>query len=243
MDHVLHRGIIALKYRKILWRLCMEFIVVFSLMNWITVISVTERHPGGDGPHILGTATRLAQLVLDGDWSLFVLCFSSLLGPHPPFAYVPFMSVELMGFSPDTSHLWAGALVIWVCWDGVRRLSGSLFGFCWMMSLTPIWLQAEIAGIDLVAGATVVQSISHLAKSEGLRHRWHVVGWGAWMGAAFMTKYTAPMFLWAPCLVTGIWILRYQRWNRFTFGICFVSCGRISVVVHPCFQCVWVCYG
>ena len=207
------------KGKQFLWRIILECTVLYSLIQWVSLISTTGRHPGGDGPHILGTATRLAQLLLDGEWTLFVVCFSSLLGPHPPFAYVPFMSVEVfLGGSTSTSHLWAGALVIWLCWDGLRRLGGSLFGYFWMISLTPIWLQAEIAGIDLVAGATVIQSISHLAKSEGLRHRWHVLGWGAWMGAAFMTKYTAPMFLWAPCIVTGLWIIRYRRWDRLILG-------------------------
>ena len=111
-----------LSFRKILsvgWRIVLEFVVIYSLIHWINIIASTSRHPAGDGPHILGTATRLAQLLLDGEWSLFVVCFSSLLGPHPPFAYVPFMSVEFLGGgSTNTSHLWAGALVVWLCWDG-----------------------------------------------------------------------------------------------------------------------------
>ena len=149
----------------------------------------------------------------------------------------------LQGGSTETSHLWAGALVVWLCWDGIRRLGGSVWGYFWMFSLTPIWLQAEIAGIDLVAAVTVVQSVSHLAKSEGLKHRWHVFGWGAWMGAAFMTKYTAPMFLWAPCLVTGIWILRYQRLGSSYLGIPFLFDRCLAMVVNPLQECVWLCHG
>ena len=115
--------------------LLVECIVVYTLIQWISIIASTGRHPGGDGPHILGTATRLAQLLFDGEWTLFVVCFSSLLGPHPPFAYVPFMGVELFtGGSTETSHLWAGALVVWLCWDGIRRLGGSVWGYFWMVS-------------------------------------------------------------------------------------------------------------
>ena len=34
------------------------------------------------------------------------------------------------------------------------------------------------------------------------------------MGVGFMTKYTAPMFMWAPCLVAGYWILKRGLWRR-----------------------------
>ena len=202
-----------------IWRLLHEALILSTLYYWIQSIAVHQRYPGGDGPHIIGTAGRLAQQLRDGEFEWFVYCFSSLLGPHPPFAYLPFVGSAL--FFPEVSynHLIGGAIVLWLIADAMYRLRVGVLGFIGLWVWTPVWLQSENAGIDLVAAATVLQSVSHLARSNQLENRYHVFGWGAWIGAAFMTKYTAPMFLWGPCLVAGIWALKHKRLKRIAEGI------------------------
>ena len=196
-----------------------EMAAIALIYGWYFTVYEAGRSPGADGPHILGTSSRLAQLLLDGEWKLFILCFSSLLGPHPPFAYLPFTLSELISPSFVATHLLGSGIVLWLCWDGIRRMKGGLLGFLFFLSSSPIWLQAETAGIDLVAAATVVQSLSHLATSEELYHRRSTILWGMWMGAAFMTKYTAPMFLWGPCILAGWWVIKWSRWDRLLFAI------------------------
>ena len=195
---------------------------------WAWAIVQTGRWPSGDGPHVLGAAARLDQLLRDGDLLTFGWCFQSLLGPHPPGAYVPALLAEMVVGSGRWTHLLAGAGVLWLCWDGMRRLGGGVVAAVLLASAGPVWLQAESYGIDLVAAAAVVQCVSHLVASDGLSDRTHTLAWGAWLGVAFMTKYTAPMFLWAPCLVTGVVILRAGRWKRLAQAV-----GAFCVVALP----------
>ena len=169
-----------------IWRLIHEFMVIGTLYYWVQAICVHQRYPGGDGPHILGTSGRLAQLLKDGEFEWFVYCFSSLLGPHPPFAYLPFVASAFAFPEVPYNHLIGGAIVLWLIADAMYRLGAGVFGFAFIWVWTPIWLQSENAGIDLVAAATVLQSISHLVRSNSLENRYHTFGWGAWIGAAFM---------------------------------------------------------
>ena len=216
------------------WRLVHELLVVGTLYYWVQTVAVHQRYPGGDGPHILGTSGRLAQLLKDGEFEWFVYCFSSLLGPHPPFAYLPFVGSALAFPDVPYNHLIGGAIVLWLIADAMYRLGAGIFGFAFIWVWTPVWLQSENAGIDLVAAATVIQSISHLVRSNQLENRYHTFGWGAWIGAAFMTKYTAPMFLWAPCIVAGIWALKNRRMKRILEGI-----GAFCVVALPWWSTHW----
>ena len=203
-------------------------LIAFSIIwYWLLLISEQGRQPSGDGPHILGTATRLAQMLVDFNIGEFLKCFSSLLGPHPPFAYLPFVGAELIAPNKSWTHLVGGVIVLFISWDGIRRIGGGVIGLIWLMAATPIWLQAENAGIDLVAGACVIQSLSHLAKSDELQNKYHVMLWGGWMGAAFMCKYTAPLFLWAPCIIAGWWVVRRNQWKRLMQGI--IGFGIIAI--------------
>jgi hypothetical protein len=190
------------------------------LVAWGVGIAQTGRWPSGDGPHVLGASMRLAQLLWDGELGRLAWCFQSLIGPHPPGAYVPsFLTYSVLGTQGRWTHLVAGALVAGLCLDGVRRLGGGLPGWVWLLACPLVWLQAEAYGIDLVGAACVVQCLSHLAASKKLTHRVHSVAWGAWLGAAFMVKYTAPMFLWAPCVLAGVWVVRERRWKALGFGV------------------------
>lgn len=205
-----------------------ELIVWGSLYYWFSTIRAIGRYPGGDGPHILGTAGRLAQQLYDGAIYWFIVCFSSLLGPHPPFAYLPFTVSSVLFPEQSWNHLVGGLLVLWLIWDGLFRLRAGLIGWLWFAASPVVWNQAENAGIDLVASACIIQAISHLYASNQLRKNWHVWAWGAWIGASFMTKYTAPMFLWAPCLIAGYWSIRYGKWKKLGMGI-----GAFLLVAMP----------
>ena len=220
--------------RSWIWRVIHEFFVISTLYYWVQSIATYQRYPGGDGPHIIGTSGRLAQLLTDGEFEWFVYCFSSLLGPHPPFAYLPFVGSALVFPDLPYNHLIGGAIVLWLIADAMYRMGAGIFGFAFIWVWTPIWLQSENAGIDLVAGATVIQSISHLVRSDGLDNRYHTLGWGAWIGAAFMTKYTAPMFLWGPCVVAGIWAIKHKRMKRIFEGI-----GAFCIVALPWWSTHW----
>ena len=210
-------------------------VLVCSILYWyVSEIAVQQRFPGGDGPHIIGTAGRLAQQLREGEFEWFLYCFSSLLGPHPPFAYLPFMGSALLFPTVEHNHLIGGAIVIWLIADAFYRLNIGILGFIVLWVWTPVWLQAENAGIDLLAAACVIQSVSHLIRSDKLSDKWHTIGWGAWIGAAFMTKYTAPMFLWGPCLVAGIWALKHKRLKRIGLGI-----AGFGVVALPWWSTHW----
>jgi hypothetical protein len=206
-------------------------LAVVAIVGWARTVASTGRWPAGDGPHVLGVALRLAQLLRDGSLAEFSWCFPSLLAPHPPGAYAPAVfSYALLGEGRHV-HLAAGGLLLFLCWDGLRRLGNSPLvghlGLLWLMAGGLSWQQAEGYGIDLVAAAFVVQSLSWLAASEALRRRRAALLWGAWMGAAFLAKYTAPMFLIGPCLVAGLWVVWGGRWRQ--LGIAVVGWAVVAL--------------
>jgi len=190
-----------------------------TLTGWIALIANTGRYPVGDGPHNIGVAMRLSQLLWDLDLGTFYWCFQSLLAPHPPGAYVPaLLAFFLVGTGTAWGHLLAGAMGLGLIMDALRRFGGGLTSWIWLFATGLVWQQAEIYSIDLLAAAAVAQSLSHLHASEKLERRGHVLGWGAWMGAAFMIKYTAPFFLFLPCLLVGVWVVRHRRWRALGLG-------------------------
>lgn len=192
---------------------------------WLT--APLTRWPSGDGPHVLGTGLRLAQMIQDGEFYLALVCFSSLLAPHPPGAYLPGILGYSLSGGASWGHLLGGAIVLYACLDGIRRLGG-MWGCVWLGATGLVWVQAESGGVDLVAAAVVIQSLSHLAASERLRKTDSVMLWGAWMGLAFTTKYTAPMFLWGPCILAGWWVVRRNRW-----GALLLALGAFCLVALP----------
>ncbi len=206
-------------------------VAVAAILGWARTVAATGRWPAGDGPHVLGVALRLAQLLRDGALGEFSWCFPSLLAPHPPGAYAPaILGYTLLGEGRHV-HLAAGGLLLFLCWDGLRRLGGGPWaghlGLLWLMSGGLPWQQAEGYGIDLVAAAFVIQSLSWLAASDALRRPAAAGLWGAWMGAAFLAKYTAPMFLWGPCLVAAVWVVAGRRWRQ--LGIALAGWALVAL--------------
>jgi hypothetical protein len=190
---------------------------------WVQIVAASGRSPGADGPHALGIAMRLGQLLREGALGEFSWSFRSLLAPHPPGAYVPALLVQALMGPGEHRHLLAAGLVWLLIWDAGRRLGGGpLAGhltLLWAAAGGLAWQQAESYGVDFVAAAAVAQALSWLAASEALGQRRAAFGWGAWMGAAFLVKYTAPFFLWAPCLIGGLWVLLGGRWRQLGWGL------------------------
>ena len=201
------------RHRWILRHLLPWSLALAVLSCWVVGIAATGRWPSGDGPHSLGIASRLAGMLRSLELWEFTRAGHSLRAPHPPGAYAPAVVGYTLFGTASSAHLVGGALVLAACWDALRRMGAGLPGAIWLAGLAPVWLEAEGYGIDLVGAACVVQAISHLVASDRLTRPWSVTWWGAWMGAAFLAKYTAPMFLWAPCLVAGWWTLRDRRFR------------------------------
>ncbi|MDG1482317.1 MAG: hypothetical protein P8R54_22190 [Myxococcota bacterium] len=195
-----------------------HLILLVAVGAWMVMSAQLTRWPSGDGPHVLGTGLRLSQLIFDGEWYLALLCFSSLLAPHPPGAYLPGTLGYIVSGGAGWGHLLGGGIVLYACLDGIRRLGG-MWGCVWLGATGLVWVQAESGGVDLIAAAAVVQSLSHLAASDRLRKPGPTALWGAWMGLAFVTKYTAPMFLWGPCLLAGWWVVRRGRWRALLLAL------------------------
>lgn len=188
---------------------------VLVLAAWGAAIGQTGRWPGGDGPHLLGASMRLAQLFRAGELGELVRSVFTLVGPHPPGAYLPgTLAYTVLGSTVAHAHLVAGAGVLLVVWDAIRRLGGGVVGALVLAATPLVWLQAEAHGADLLAAACVAQALSWLVVSDRLESRRSAAFWGAWMGAAFLAKYTAPLFLWAPCLLAGVWVVQHRRWGQ-----------------------------
>lgn len=181
---------------------------------WAVLVIRSGRWPAGDGPHVLGTAMRLAQDLRAGELSAAWEGLGTLVGPHPPGAYL-LATAAFFGLGPTTAHahLLAGALVLLLLWDGLRRLGAGAVTALFVAATPLVWLQAEAYGLDLLAAACVAQALGWLAQSRGLRDPVAAAAWGAWMGLGFLSKYTVPLFLWAPCLVAGVWALKGRRWR------------------------------
>lgn len=202
------------------WRHARQLLVALvPALAWAGAIARTGRWPSQDGPHVLGIAGYLALLLRDGEINEFLWCLQLLVAPHPPGAYLPAALAYTPAGPGPGLHLLGAALVVALCVDGMRRLGAGVPGVVWLAALPLAWSQAENYGVDFIAAACILQSISHLVASDRLRRRGPAMRWGAWMGAAFLVKYTAPVFLVGPCLVAGVWVLQGRRWRTLALAV------------------------
>lgn len=190
-----------------------------ALAAWAALVVRADRWPSGDGPHVLGASMRLALDLRAGELGRFAESVGTLLAPHPPGAYLPWTLAYLVAGPGRHVHLLASAGLLLLCADAARRLGGGWVGALWLAASALVWVQAENGGVDLVAAACVAQSLSWLAASDRLRRPGSAAAWGAWMGLGFLSKYTFPMFLWAPCALAGLWVVREKRWKHLGFAV------------------------
>lgn len=193
--------------------------VTAGLIVWWALVVRADRWPSGDGPHVLGASMRLALDLRAGDFEAFVNHASTLLAPHPPGAYLPWtLAYALLGTGRH-AHLLASAALLGLCLDAIRRLGSGLSGALWLAAPALLWIAAEGGSVDLVGAACASQALSWLAVSDRLKRTGPASAWGGWMALGFLSKYTFPMFLWAPCLLAGIWVIREKQWRHLGLAV------------------------
>jgi hypothetical protein len=159
---------------------------------------------------MLALGMRLGAWLAEGELGRFARAFGSLSTPHPPLGYLP---LALAGaFTGDVRSIIAFADAVWLVLllDALVRLvrpapwwAGQL---AWLVGLSAsaTWWSADHAGFDLVTAATCAQALSWLHASEDLSRGRASLATGAWLGAAFLSKYSAPLVLAAPVGLVGL---------------------------------------
>lgn len=174
-------------------------------------IARAGRIGGADAPHLLGVELRLGQLIRDGDIGHAISAWWALLAPQPPFgALLGTVTTVLVGTWPLSAALCMG-LTLLAIFDALQRLSlrltegrlGGLLAWLAVLGSPFTWCSVEQYSRDLSVAAAVIQAVSHVAARDALQRRSSALAFGAWMGLAFGSKYTAPIFLIGPCLVVG----------------------------------------
>ena len=62
-------------------------VVLLGGLGW--PLAMAGRHPGADGPHMLGIAMRLGWELRTGQLFAAIDHASGMVAPHPPGAYLP----------------------------------------------------------------------------------------------------------------------------------------------------------
>ncbi len=176
------------------------------------VVGAAGRIGGADAPHLMSVDLRLGQLLLSGDLVHAARAWWALLAPQPPFGAVLGTLCAVVTSGRPVGLMLAMGLTLLLVFDALQRLSlrmtgGRLGGgVAWLAVLASpfTWSSVEQYSRDLSAGAAVLQALSWVCMPGALATRRSAVGFGAWMGIAFATKYTSPVFLVGPCLVVGL---------------------------------------
>ena len=79
------------------------------------------RVPGGDAPHILSIAHRLAAELQAGAWTDFYIHLGSLVTPHPPAGYLVPTGLALLGLGPAIPVV-TSLIGLALCWHGLILL-------------------------------------------------------------------------------------------------------------------------
>jgi hypothetical protein len=185
------------------------------------VLLVTLHRAGrladGDTASLIAVETRVAQLVRSGQVLRALELTWALVAPQPPGGYLPgILTYTVAGARPAGAYLTMGIVYAIGAW-GLWRTWGSR---AWIAGLAAVaspmvWLFTEQHGRDIVAGCVLLATLGELHASDGFRRRRAAIGFGAWLGLGFLTKYTFPMFAVAPTLLAGIDLLvrpERRRW-------------------------------
>lgn len=169
----------------------------------VAFLALAGRVPGGDAPHLAATTLAISDAVRHAAPIDALVRFVTLTAPQPPVGYLPGIAAGVLVGDRWLAMLLATGFSLWLCWDALRRLGSG--GVPWapglvLLASPMVWLYVEQYGWDLFVAAAMLQTLSWLHASKGFSDRRATVGFGLWMGAGFLTKYTFPMFLWLPCL-------------------------------------------
>ncbi|GDX82802.1 hypothetical protein LBMAG42_46130 [Deltaproteobacteria bacterium] len=195
-----------------------------SVIVIVGVLGRADRYADGDMGHLIAVEMRVAQLFRAGEvWTALRLWWA-LITPQPPLGYLPgIVSYTILGFYGWIAPLVMGVSLLLI-WDAFWRLWGPRAWMAWLpLCASPlVWLAVEQHSRDLLAAATLAQTLSWWFASEGLSLRRAAIGFGVWLGLGFMTKYTFPIFAAFVCLAVGLGLLyrpRLERWKNLGFGV------------------------
>lgn len=193
---------------------------VLAITGMVATLAQAGRVPTGDATHLAAMTFEVSSLIRQGDLAGALGTWATRVSPQPPLGYVPGVLASLFIADDWLAVLLTGAFALALVWDALRRLAGGRapWGPALVVLASPmVWLYVEQYGWDLLTGAAVLQAVSWLHRSDGLRVPHAALAFGAWMGVGFLTKYTFGMYLWLPCLVVGIGIVRGRdraRWKN-----------------------------
>ena len=199
--------------------------VVSSAVDRMSVV------PTGDAPHLLAIVDQLMGLLTRGEFLDWFEAWSSLVTPHPPAGYGVPLLASLMGMEGSVpaftafvglGFAWHGMLLLGR--GGGRRSWGPWIGALLLFSMPATWTFVAHMTWDVLAAGCVAACLGHLHASDGLRNKGHALGFGAFMGLSFVTKYSAPAFLVLPTVFAGLAIVRFRAWtgllvSLFGFGL------------------------
>jgi hypothetical protein len=212
-----------------------EVAVVAALLVLVALLAAAGRVPTGDGPHLAAMTMAVTDALRAGDPAGAVTMLVTRVAPQPPVGYLPGILSTLLVGNRWLAMLLAGGVALWGCWDALRRLGGGAppWGPALVLAASPlVWLYTEQYGWDLLTAAAVLQALSWLHVSDGLRDRRAAIRLGLWMGAGFLTKYTFPMFLWLPCVVEAARIARGPDRGR-RLQVLGVAIAAFALLVGP----------
>lgn len=182
------------------------------------------RVPGGDAPHILSIAHRLAAELQAGAWTDFYIHLGSLVTPHPPAGYLVPTGLALLGLGPAIPVV-TSLIGLALCWHGLILLRRDddnpvpLWAGLLLFSSAMTWAMVDRMSWDLLAAGLVTASLGHLHASNYLRCSHHAA-MAAFLGAlGCLTKFTVPVFLFLPGLLVLYGAIRHRHWGGLGVGL------------------------
>lgn len=182
------------------------------------------RVPGGDAPHILSIAHRLAAEVQAGAWADAYVHLGSLVTPHPPAGYLVPATLAALGLGAAVPVL-TSLCGLAMCWHGLLLLRRDdrpevpLWAGLLLLSSGMVWAMVDRMSWDLLAAGMVTATLGHLHASDGLRCTHHTA-MAAFFGAlGCLTKFTVPVFLLLPGLAVLLCAIRLRQWAGIAVGV------------------------
>lgn len=199
------------RLRAVPWRRWLVPGLISVAAVW--VLGGTDRFPAADGPHMLGQSMLLALDVRDGQVWGAVQRWLGFGIPHPPAGYLP-SAVGALLVEPWAGIrgvvAFSGAVCLLLLFEGMVRMArpgpwwGGQAAAVLACGVALTWWSADHYGFDLPAAAAVVQALSWLHASDGLRRGRAAAAFGAWLGVGFLTKYSVPIVCFLPVMVVAV---------------------------------------
>jgi hypothetical protein len=179
------------------------------------------RTPGGDAPHILTIAHRLAAELQAGAWTDLYTHLGSLVTPHPPAGYLVPTALAATGLGASVPVL-TSLVGLALCWHGLVLLRGRavpLWAGLLLLASPMTWAMADRMSWDLLAAGMVATTLGHLHASRDLSCTHHTA-MAAFFGAlGCLTKFTVPIFLVLPGILVLWGAVRNRRWTGIGIGL------------------------